>query len=89
MRRLLGFVRATPGRPGIEKPFQLELLGEYERLRTAGFSHEAAAESVGVDQTTISAWKRTTIGWAAEVLARLEAADGRDANEVTGATGSN
>ena len=88
VRRFLGLVRVAPGRPGIDKPFQLELLREYERLRTSGLSHEAAAEGVGVDQTTISAWKNVEIGWTAEVLARLETADGTGPKKVTGANDS-
>jgi hypothetical protein len=89
IRRLLGFVRATRGRPGLDTVAKLELLQAFRKLRDAGVTHEAAAERVGVDQTTISDWMSTEIGWAEATAARLDVADDASPTKVTGLKGTN
>ena len=71
MRQFLGLVGSRRGPAGIDKATQLELLREFRKLHDTGLTYEAAAERVGVDQTTISTWRASAVGFAEQVDADL------------------
>lgn len=83
--QFLGVVGSRRGPAGIDKATQLELLREFRKLHDGGLTYEAAAERVGVDQTTISTWRASAIGIAEQVGADLDrhAAD-PESKKVTG-----